>query len=84
MIFTKKSTQKSQFWIDILFFIDMPLYAVISISSSKVRKFWATSESIKRIFYITTKSKPEYEDLAKIAQEKGISIREVLEALDGL
>jgi len=31
--------------------------------------------------YGATKSKPEYEDIVKIAQERGISIREVLEGL---
>jgi uncharacterized protein (TIGR00299 family) protein len=34
--------------------------------------------------YGTTKSKPEYEDIVKIAQEKGISIREVLGELEEL
>jgi uncharacterized protein (DUF111 family) len=29
-----------------------------------------------------TKSKPEYEDIARIAQERGISIREVLEEIN--
>jgi uncharacterized protein (DUF111 family) len=29
-----------------------------------------------------TKSKPEYEDIARIAQERGISIREVLDGID--
>jgi uncharacterized protein (DUF111 family) len=30
-----------------------------------------------------TKSKPEYEDIARIAQERDISIREVLEEIFG-